>query len=139
MRLLHLLCLLPVPAFAQELPEVDMVPPGVMAAVLAAADLGEIVDRVRLWQGDLNGDAQPDLVVQAAYANQGGGNAVWLRQWIFAASGAGYDAVRTLDLPDGIKAVRRAGADLVVTTYSFQPGDPRCCPTGQAETRVALD
>ena len=52
MRLLHLLCLLPVPAFAQELPEVDMVPPGVMAVVLAAADPGEIVDRVRLWQGD---------------------------------------------------------------------------------------
>lgn len=80
MRLLYLLCLLPMPAFAQEFPEVDMVPPGVMAAVQAAADPGKIVDRVRLWQGDLTGDAQPDLVVQAAYANQGGGNAVWLRQ-----------------------------------------------------------
>ena len=139
-RLAILLMMAGAPAAAQvlsELPEDQAVPPSIEAGINASLQSGEILDLVRRWQGDLVGDAEPDQVVQAAIA-VGDGNAAFLRQWIFERRGDDYVALPPLDLPNGIKAARREGQDLVLTLYKALPEDPLCCPSAEEEVRVPL-
>jgi hypothetical protein len=133
--------ILAMPAMAQdlaELPEDQPLPPGVAITLKASLQPDDLLDRVRRWQGDLVGDAMPDQIVQAAIAT-GGGNAVYLRHWIFQASDQGFLPVQMLDLPSGIISARRDGGDLVLQLYKYLPDDPRCCPSGQEEMRLPLD
>ena len=139
-KLAVLMMLFGAPAIAQVLPEVpedQAMPPSIEAAITASLHSGEVLDLVRRWQGDLVGDAKPDQVVQAA-VGVGGGNALLLRQWIFERRGEDYVALPPLELPNGIKAARREGQDLVLTLYKALPEDPLCCPSDEEEVRVPL-
>lgn len=78
---------------------------------------GELLDRVRRWQGDLVCDATPDQVVQAAIAFAGGGTAVFLAHWVFEGRGQDFVLSQTMDLPGGIRSARRDGATLVLQLY----------------------
>ena len=120
-----------------ELSEQDAMPGSIATALQAELSADEVLDRVRRWQGDLVGDATADQIVQAAIAT-GGGNAYYLRHWIFQADARGFVPVQEIVLPDGIISARREGSDLVLTLYLSLPEDPRCCPSGQQEVRLPL-
>lgn len=129
------------PVLAQELTELaedQPLPPAVEIALHDALQPDEVLDLVRRWQGDLIGDAAPDLVVQAAIAT-GGGNAVYLRHWIFEARGQDFVPWQELTLPDGIKSGRRDGSNLVLQLYKYLPEDPSCCPSAEEELRLPLN
>ena len=129
------------PAFSQDLTEIPenlRLPTSIKATVNSTLETGEVLDRIRRWEGDLVGDKAPDQVVQAAIA-VGGGNAIYLRHWIFERRGQGFVPFRQLDLANGIKAARRDGRDLVLMLYMALPEDPLCCPSGEEEVRVPLN
>jgi hypothetical protein len=128
-------------ALAQELPELpeaEPLPPTIEASLLGTLASDEILDRVRRWEGELYGDATPDQLVQATIAFKGGGNAYYLRHWIFVGAGDGYSIMIPITLDNGLRSVRLDGGDLVLTTYKYLDGDPNCCPSGSATVRMPL-
>jgi hypothetical protein len=137
---LFLLFVLAAPALAQdltELPEDQPLPPSVATVLAGAVQADEVLDRVRRWQGDLTGDATPDQLVQAAIAT-GGGNAVYLRHWIFAGQGQDFAPVLQMNLARGIKSASRDASGLLVTLYKLLPDDPMCCPSGEETVIIPL-
>ena len=129
------------PAHSQDLTEIPedlRLPTSIEATLNGTLEAGDVLDRIRRWEGDLVGDPGPDQVVQAAIS-VGGGNAIYLRQWIFERRGKGFVPLRQLDLADGIKAARRDGHDLVLLLYKTLPDDPLCCPSGEEVVRVPLN
>lgn len=122
-----LLAAVPLAGAAQTDFEVETLP--VEIANVVRAD-GRLVERILTWEVDLTGDAQPDQMVQVAYA-LGSGNAVVLEHYLFEGRSRGYALVARPRLPNGIKAVRRTGNGIEVTVLKYLDGDGRCCPSGQ--------
>ena len=129
------------PAMAQEMTPLDesLALPGDIQAVLdASLATDQLLDRVRRWEGDLTGDGAADQLVQAAVAVQGGGNAVTLRHWLFAAEGNGFSPMKGLDLPHGVIAATRIAGALELRVYKALDSDPSCCPSSEETLTIPL-
>ncbi|OYX25385.1 MAG: hypothetical protein B7Z10_06435, partial [Rhodobacterales bacterium 32-66-7] len=93
------------PVHAQSLTELSAeapMPPEIMASLTDQLAEDEVLDFVRRWEGDITGDAIPDQLVQAAMVGKEGGNAWWLRHYIFIGGEGGFPAFFPLNLDDGI-------------------------------------
>lgn len=144
MRLALSLCLpllAATPALSQalrELPETEPVPVTISASVSASLYPDENLEGIRRWEGNLVGDATPDLLVEAVLSPVGG-NAIYARHWIFIGGPGGYGSYFPIELPGTLLT---AGIDrnaLVVTVPRLLPGEPRCCPTGVEAYRLPLN
>jgi hypothetical protein len=136
-----LLCLgLPSALWSQDLRAVSQdvpLPPAVVTTLAATVAEDEILDLVLRWEGDLAGDTTPDLLVQAAYGAKGG-NAIFLRHWIFIGAGDSFGAYFPITLAGSIQTARIEGSDLVISVSSYRDGDARCCPSGTDLHRFPL-
>lgn len=132
-------CLLPLAALpqavlAQTLPRSDA-PAPIVAQLRSEADAGgELFDGAAGWEVDLEGDGTTEWLVQAAYPFRGG-NAVYVRTYLFDGADKNFGARADIGLNRSLKRVERAGRDLHLVIYELRDNDPRCCPTGE-RTRV---
>lgn len=136
-----LLCALAPAALAQDLPLLPENAPHhaeVEANLLAQLEDGLILDGFRRWQADLVGDAEPDQLVQAVIAFEGG-NGYFYAHYIFVGSAGRLSAFFPIQLNGPITAVRLEGRTLVFTLSTYRDGDPRCCPSGVEVQRMPLD
>ena len=138
---LALLLLSPLPSQAQalrELPETEPVPATVSASVGASLYPDENLEGLRRWEGNLVGDATPDLLVEAVLSPVGG-NAIYARHWIFIGGPGGYGSFFPIELPGTLLTAGIERNALVVTVPRLLPGEPRCCPTGVEAYRLPLN
>lgn len=127
------------PALAQEIAPAEPAPSVFEEYLSTHAPAGEVVDLVRAWPVDADGRAPTDYLVQSAYASAGGGNAYWLRHFIFVARPDGaFQPVEIPEMTSGIKAVRQQPGGLALVLYEYLDGDARCCPTGTSEVLLDL-
>ena len=88
---------------------------------------------VRIFYGDLSGQGTRDALAFLTYST--GGNSESLTTWIWRDTGLDYalEKAPSLDEVFGIEPrdVRFSPGRIEVTTTVPNPGDPRCCPTGQ--------
>ena len=90
---------------------------------------GAIVDLIRLWSIDMNGDGTDERFVQVAYAPAGGGNAWWLQFFVLPPEGQG-DIPREVALDTaGIEEVSMTPDGPVAVTMHYAGDDGHCCPT----------
>jgi len=90
--------------------------------------------------GDLTGLGTNDAV--ALLYHPGGGNSDLITQWLFWDTGNGYRRAGPSPLEDvfGIdpRDVRLSPGRVEITMTVMNPGDPRCCPTGEKTYLVAV-
>jgi hypothetical protein len=121
-------------AFAQVLPEHNVIPPPIFAQ--AQAQHGRYLLKSTGWQIDFDRDGDADWLVQTLYGGEGNSfNATYI---VYRADPSGYTAVNKLDLLGTIKQVRLEGRVIVIVQTRLLPGDARCCPSGEAEARFQL-
>lgn len=123
-------------ALAQEVPEVQ-VPPGVEALMAGTVEPGDQLAAVSGWAVDADGDGDLDLIVEVA-SNPIGGNAVWVVPYILRNTGGAYEIAAKLNVNGWISGLRIEGDALTITTQTYLPNDPRCCPSGTEIKAFAL-
>jgi hypothetical protein len=128
-------------AVSQDLravPENEPMPAAISASVQAAFVAEDVLHAINRWEANLVGDATPDLLVEAVYSPNGG-NGVYADHWIFVGAAGGFSSYFPIEIPGAILIARIEGNDLVFTLPRLKPGEPRCCPTGSAVHRMALN
>lgn len=94
-----------------------------------------------VFYGDLSGRGTNDAV--ALLYHPTGGNSDEITQWLFRDTGSGYrrSTARRLGEVFGIdpRNVKLSPGRIEITMTVMNPGDPRCCPTGEKTYIVALD
>ncbi len=135
MRTAALLLCLAGSATAQTVPETT--PDPALAAQFART--GEIVQNIRQWRVDIDGDATPDRFLQVGYTSASGGNAFWLRFFVLPAEGrTGGTLEVSLDTA-GIESVQMGPGGPVAITTHRGPDDPNCCPSIRRFTSIKLE
>lgn len=122
----------------QEIPNSEPVPKAVSASVSASLFADENLEVIRRWEGNLVGDATPDLLVEAVLYPTGG-NAIYARHWIFIGTAGGFASYFPIEIPGTIMTAGIESNALVVTLPRLLPGEPRCCPTGVEAFRMPLN
>ena len=96
--------------------------------------------RAYIFYGDLTGRGTNDAV--ALVYHPSGGNSDQITQWLFWDTGNGYRRAASSPLEDvfGIdpRNVRLSPGRVEITMTVMNPGDPRCCPTGEKTYVLAL-
>src|SRR5690606_15039493 len=96
--------------------------------------------------GDLDGDGIEEAVVHVTctYGANGAEDTID----VYALEGDTPVIAATIDeppdsldseLPPAVQAAEVVGDQVVVTWSHYQEGDPRCCPSGQAQVPYALE
>ena len=127
-------------AFAQSLREVadaEQIPAAISSSIQASMDQNELLHGIRRWEGNLVGDATPDLLVEAFFSPVGG-NAVYPRHWIFVGAPSGFSAFFPVELPGSILSAGIEGNAMVITVSTYLDTDARCCPSGVEVIRMPL-
>ncbi|MEF2549906.1 hypothetical protein VQ042_00805 [Aurantimonas sp. A2-1-M11] len=97
--------------------------------------------QVNLFYGDLTGRGTKDAV--ALIYHPSGGNSDYLDEWLLRDVGGRYEVVKDTPLGDivgdGARDILFAPGRFEVTMTVMNPGDPRCCPTGEKRFVIVLD
>ncbi|WP_375173494.1 hypothetical protein [Pseudooceanicola sp.] len=125
---------LPLPLIAEPLTRTDPPAPIVDQLRAEAGANGELFDGVSGWPVDLEGDGTMEWLVQAAYPFKGG-NAVYVRTYLFDGEDTGYGASADIGLDRSLKRVEQVDGNLHLVIFELLDNDPRCCPSGES-TRI---
>ena len=137
MRLAVLLALLPCLVHAEPLQRTEAPAPILERLQAEAARNGELFDSAAAWEIDLEGDGTTEWLVQAAYPFPGG-NAVYVRTYLFDGADQGYGESADIGLDRSLKRVERSGRDLSLVIYEMLPNDARCCPSGESTRTLSI-
>lgn len=113
-----------------------------MATIAAEIRSSGLLSPVRAYisYGDLTGRGTNDAV--ALLYHPSGGNSDLITQWLFWDTGNGYRRAAPSPLEDvfGIdpRGIRLSPGRVEITMTVMNPGDPRCCPTGEKTYVVAV-
>jgi len=131
------LSLLALPALAGPLLQTDA-PEPIRAALAAEAQAeGALLEGAIGWELDLEGDGTTEWLVQGIYPFIGG-NAVYVRTFLYDGADTGFATRAEVDLPRSLKAVAQDGPTITLTLYELKQGDPRCCPTGESYRTLTI-
>lgn len=137
MRLACLFAIIPGLLIAEPLTQTEP-PEPILSQIRAEADSnGELFDSARAWEVDLEGDGTTEWLVQAAYPFRGG-NAVYVRTYLFDGADAGFGTSANIGLDRSLKRVERDGNVLNLVIYELLDNDPRCCPSGESTRTLTI-
>lgn len=110
-----------------------------LAEELRATDFLDPME-VTLLYGDLNEDGADDAVALIYHAT--GGNSMYLDTWLLWERGGRYEVVKDSPLQEIVGETARdavfAPGQFEVTMTVLNPGDARCCPSGERRFVIEL-
>ncbi|MGR3322654.1 MAG: hypothetical protein ACU0DK_12045 [Pseudooceanicola sp.] len=132
-----LAALLPAPALAADVALGTPPPPIADALTREAQRNGEAIDGIAAWELDLEGDGTTEWLVQGVYPYTGG-NAVYVRTYLFDGADQGYAASADIGLDRSLKRVEQDGRVITLVLFEMLAGDARCCPSGESYRTLTI-
>jgi len=103
-----------------------------IGAEIRKGDFGDPVE-AHVFYGDLTGTDTNDAI--AFLYHPSGGNSYVLTTWIWRHTESGYTLAKAPSIEEVFgfepRGVKFSTGQIEVTTTVMNPGDPRCCPTGE--------